>query len=96
MSTPELKVASATLDADGSGDISFSEFYAWLAPRDGSLDGGGGDDLSDVDGGGRSCAEGSTVGTRRSGGSISGSTIGMGLSNTLRSGFVKVGCHIQK
>ena len=31
MTDAELKVVSANVDADGSGDISFSEFYAWFA-----------------------------------------------------------------
>ena len=31
MTDAELKVVAASVDADGSGDISFSEFYAWFA-----------------------------------------------------------------
>lgn len=45
MSDAELKVASATLDADGSGSVSFSEFYAWFAAG-----GGGGGVSNTVDG----------------------------------------------
>ncbi|CAN0145955.1 unnamed protein product, partial [Hapterophycus canaliculatus] len=29
MNDAELRVALSTVDADGSGDVSFSEFYAW-------------------------------------------------------------------
>lgn len=36
----ELKVVLASVDADGSGDVSFSEFYAWFSG--GGLGGGGG------------------------------------------------------
>lgn len=35
----ELNVAAASLDADGSGDVSFSEFYAWCYGTDGAGDG---------------------------------------------------------
>lgn len=35
----ELKVTSAAVDADGSGEISFSEFYAWFGV--GGFHGGG-------------------------------------------------------
>ncbi len=38
MSDADLKVASAALDADGSGSVSFSEFYAWFAGRGGVSD----------------------------------------------------------
>lgn len=40
VSGAELKVALAGVNADGSGDVSFSEFYAWFASGGG---GGGGD-----------------------------------------------------
>lgn len=35
----ELKVTSAAVDADGSGEVSFSEFYAWFGG--GGFHGGG-------------------------------------------------------
>lgn len=38
MSDTDLRVASAALDADGSGSISFSEFYDWFAGRGGVSD----------------------------------------------------------
>lgn len=40
MTDAELKVASASIDADGSGDIRFSEFYGWFTGTNGG--GGGG------------------------------------------------------
>lgn len=46
MTDAELKVASACVDADGSGDVSFSEFYAWYT----GTDGGGGSGYGDVGG----------------------------------------------
>lgn len=83
----ELKVALASVDADGSGDVSFSEFYAWFA-RGG---GGGGDHdgldemMSDVDT--RSQLSGPSV---VSPGSRSTAVVKRGLQNAARSTFVKV------
>lgn len=55
MTDAELKVASASVDADGSGDVSFSEFYAWFNGTDSHGFGGGG-------GGGSVGDNGSVVG----------------------------------
>lgn len=43
MTEADLKVAFASLDADGSGDITFSEFYAWFDGESADDAGGVGD-----------------------------------------------------
>ena len=85
----ELKVALASVDADGSGDVSFSEFYAWF---DGSGGGGGdydngglGDTMSDFDT--RSQLSGPSTASAGRPSSVGASR---GLRNAARATFVKV------
>ncbi|CAN0441449.1 unnamed protein product, partial [Scytosiphon promiscuus] len=59
MTDAELKVVSASVDADGSGDISFSEFYAWFA-------GGGTAGIDKVGGGDESTEAAEMIGSSSS------------------------------
>lgn len=77
----ELKVASATMDADGSGDVSFDEFYAWFSRASGNE--GGGDDTSDADSRTPRSALDGPVSPR-------GATTVKGLKNNVRSRVAKV------
>lgn len=86
MTEAELNVATASLDADGSGDISFSEFYGWLTDVG---DAGTEYSISNTGGDGSRAATGDGV-------PVSGESDGsaangrMGSKMTVHSGFVKV------
>lgn len=90
VSDAELKVALASVDADGSGDVSFSEFYAWFAGN------GAGDDVGSLDDDMMSVAD-----TRSelsgfsaaSPGRLSAVGASRGLRNAARTTFVKVCRH---
>lgn len=91
MTEADLNVAAAALDADGSGDVSFSEFYGWFT-RAGGDNADGDDDTITEAGESRS----NQPGTRGIGGrdwprkAGAAGTGRKGITGAMRSTFVKV------
>lgn len=78
LTEPELRVAAASLDADGNGGIDFDEFFAWYTS--------GGDSAEDVDDG--RASGGSTTRSGTSGLPMRSATGAIGA--TLRGKLTKV------
>lgn len=79
----ELKVALASVDADGSGDVSFSEFYVWFAGIGDDNDG-----LDDMMSDAETRSQVSGVSVASPGRKSAGAKRGIG--NAARTTFVKV------
>lgn len=79
----ELKVAVASLDVDGIGEISFAEFYAWFA-GDGASSSGGGGSNDEIGSGSR--GDGSVIGEA----GLSRPGVVGSVSKAVRAGVAKV------